>query len=156
MATQNLRAPVRGRGTWVDFMPDGLSGRVVDVFTYEADFLPVNANAQLQVDVQIQNDSNFVILGAFAQVTETDNVTFLAYPAWPFLIAATDSTTGRQITSRAVPLASFAPQAAPGFIPWLQPKFMAAGATLSTTLTNQSATNRNVRLSYIGAKVFGM
>lgn len=146
------RMPTSG---WARFLPAGLAGKLVDFFVYEADFLPVNANSPLQQDIQIQNDSNFVILGAFAAVTETDNTTFLPYPAWPFTIQINDTGSGRQAQNKAVHISSIVCEAQfPA--PWLQPKYVRSGATLSTIITNLSGTNRNVRLGYVGVKVFGI
>lgn len=147
------RFPAGGAG-WTKFLPRELAGLVVDLFTYQVNFLPVPASNSLQVDLQIQNDSNFVILGGFGVVTETDNTTFLTYPAWPFTVLINDTGAGRLLMNQAVPLGSlFVPA---NFVaPWVQPKFVRAGSTVSTTVANLSATGRNVRLSFVGAKIFG-
>lgn len=152
MAEFLARMPNSG---WAKFLPAGLAGKVVDMFTYGADFLPVAASGSLQVDITIQNDSNFVILGAFGVVTETDNTTFLPYPAWPFTIKMSDTGSGRDAQSRALAISTLVCEAQfPA--PWLQPKYIRAGATFSTTLVNLAATARNVRISYVGVKIFGI
>lgn len=146
------RMPTSG---WARFLPAGLAGKVVDLFVYGADFLPVPASGSLNVDITIQNDSNFVILGAYGVVTETDNTTFLPYPAWPLTMKINDTGSGREAQSRAIHISTLVCEAQfPA--PWIQPKYIRAGATFSTLLTNLSAVNRNVRISYVGVKVFGI
>ena len=76
----NFVSTVPQVGGWTRFLPAGLTGLVCEYFNYDVDFLPVTAGSSSQQDVQIQNDSHFVILGMFATVTETDNTTFLPFP----------------------------------------------------------------------------
>lgn len=154
MAGENqFIARVPAGGAWSQFLPPGIANRVCDFFSYGANFLPVAANGVLQADIQIQNDSNFVILAGVATVTDEENTTFLVHPAWPFTVAMNDTGAGRQLQNFAQPLGNlFGDQ---DWKLWVQPKFIRAGATLSTTIANLSATARNVRISFLGAKIFG-
>lgn len=146
------RVPTAG---WARFLPAGLTGLVCEYFNYDVDFLPVTAAQSSQQDVQIQNDSHFVILGMFATVTETDNTTFLPWPFWPLTVQFNDTGAGRQLQNRAVPLGSV--MAVPGCeTALLQPKFIKAGSTFSTTLANlRTSGDLNVRIAFNGVKVFG-
>lgn len=139
---------------WAAFLPGGLANRVCDLFTYGTDFLPIGATTTLTNNIQIQNDSDFVVLAMNAIVTDTADTTFLVYPGWPFTVQLNDAGAGRQQQNQAVHLANqFWPKQFPLRVE--QPKFLRAGSTFSVTLTNLSAVARNVRLSFTGAKVFG-
>ena len=153
MAGENqflARVPADG---WAAFLPPGIVNRVCDYFSYGANFLPVPASGVLQQDIQIQNDSNFVILAGIATVTDAENSSFLVHPAWPLTVAMNDTGAGRQLQNTPQPLGNlFSTET---WKLWPQPKFIRAGATLSTTIANLTATARNVRISFVGVKVFG-
>lgn len=154
MAGENQFVSRVPAGGWASFLPAGIVNRVCDYFVYGANFLPLPASGSLQVDISIQNDSNFVILAAFAVVTATDNTTFLAFPGWPFTVELNDAGAGRLLQNQAQAFGNvFGTANNP--LPWLQPKFIRAGSTFSTRLANLSATDRNIRVGYVGAKVFG-
>lgn len=137
---------------WLYFLPPDLRTRVKDFFTYSANFLPLAASGTATVDIAIQNDSDFLIVAATRVVSSEDNATEVTFP--PLLVTIVDSSSGRQLMDRAVHIENLFGSAQRPSV-WPSPKLIRAAGTLSTTCQNLTATARNVRISYLGFKVFG-
>lgn len=161
MANQMLQARQRG-ATAAQFLPSvnpflGLLPRAMwakakDFFAYVVEFLPLGAGATATLPVQIQADSDFLLVEAVAVTTLADNATFVANV--PTLVQINDSGSGRNLFSSPVHYNNlFGTAQLPGIVPF--PKVLRASATLSTTLTGLDATARNIRIAYTGFKVFG-
>lgn len=132
-------------------LPPQLRGRAKDFFIYTVDFLPIAANATASEDIQIQNDSDFLIMAGTRVVTDTANTTFLGDV--PQLVQINDSGSGRELTNRATHIENwFGTGQLPAY--WPYPKVIKRSSTLRTTLQNLEATDRNTRISYQGFKIF--
>lgn len=132
-------------------LPQALWKRAKDFFIYSTDFLPLAANATRSQDIAIQADSDFLTVVLNVTVTETNNTTFVD-PA-PIMVLITDTGSGRNLQNQATHLNNlYGDGNLPGYIPF--PKLIPAASTLSTQLQNLSATAYNVRVSYVGFKVF--
>lgn len=139
-------------GPFFGLLPRALLKRVKDFFVYTAEFLPLPASATNTVNTAIQADSDFLIVLVTRVVTATDNTTFVANV--PELVTITDAGSGRNLMDRAVHMDNLIGTAQlPSY--WPYPKLIRASGTLNTTVQNLEAVDRNVRISYLGFKVFG-
>lgn len=134
------------------YLPDVLKGHPKDFFTYSAEFLPLAAGATNTQNINIQADSDFLILAGVRVITAADNTTFVANG--PFLITITDSGAGRSFMDRAVHIDNlFGTAQLPAL--WAYPKFIAGASQLAVTAQNlDGATARNIRMTLIGFKIF--
>lgn len=139
---------------FLGLLPPRYWRRAKDFFMYSADYLPLNASASLNVDILINNDSDFLIMAGVRTVTSSDNLTQVTF--FPATVTITDRGSGRNIMDRAVHLENLFGTAQLPQI-WPFPKIIPAGATLSTLLQSlDTVNNRNVRISYLGMKIFFM
>lgn len=147
------RVPGGGRD-WAAFLPAGLAGRTLDVFTYSAVALPLAAGATTTISINIQQDSDFALLAQFATVFDNVAAVFLAPQNWPVLVSLNDAGAGRLLMDAPQPLQSmfWTPQFP---VRMWQPKLLRASSTFQVTLTNFGANGLNIRLSFTGAKIFG-
>jgi len=127
--------------------------RLKDFFSYNDDYTPLGAGATLPQSIQIQNDSDFLIMAGVFVMTTTDNTTTFFANA-PVTVQITDSGSGRNIMNKATHINNLFGSATLPAI-WPFPKLIPAGATLTTTLVNLDGANaRNVRIAYWGFKIF--
>lgn len=148
------RVPAGGRD-WTAFLPGGLVGRVLDEFTYSTAFLPLAAGATVTQSINIQQDSDFVYLARYATVFDNVAAAFLAPQNWPVLVTLNDAGAGRLLMDAAQPLQSMF--WTPNFpVRMWQPKLLRSSSTFQITLASIGANGLNIRLSFPGAKVFGL
>lgn len=126
-----------------------------DFFIYEVDFSALAFGASSTGNINIQADSDFELqkLCYFADIaaaSQTDDLRVIPLVT----INITDSGSGRFLSSDAVPVASiFGTGQIPFILP--TPKIFSARSTVSIEVANFSAaTTYNLRLSFIGAKIF--
>lgn len=132
-------------------IPAKYRSRLKDFFSYTADFLPLTANLTQTQPISIQSDSDFVIVAGAAVVTDTANTTFLTFV--PELVQLTDQGSGRNLFSSATHFHNvFGTAENPAY--WTQPKVLDRGSTFAVQLQNLEAVNRNVRVAFLGFKVF--
>ena len=121
--------------------------------------LPVSAT--LTTVLTIQSDADFVLLGIQARASDPANpVTVMTDPA---VLIQLVNTGNQQLSSRAIPLGAFCSMTgiASGGVAGIGgalpvPYVFKAGGTLGTTLVNLSAAvPYDIRISYIGMKVYG-
>lgn len=154
MSDAMTRVPPGGRD-WTAFLPGGLVGRAVDEFTYSTVFLPIAAGATLTNSINIQQDSDFVMLARYATVFDNVTGAFVAPVNWTALVQFNDAGAGRLLQDAAQPLQSMFWTPAFPVRMW-QPKLLRSSSTFQITLNNIGANGLNVRLSLVGAKVFGL
>lgn len=126
-----------------------------DFFAYPITFLTLAAGAADQGAIQIQADSDFELtkLTFFADIaedpeTEADRVLPLVN------VQITDSGTGRPMFSQPLPIPAIMGD---GRIPFIlpTPKIFSANASVQVAVSNYSvATEYNLRILLIGAKIF--
>ena len=137
---------------FLGLLPVEMWDKQKDYFIYSIEFLPLAASGSATAQVNIQSDSHFLIELITGVVTDVTNATFLANV--PELVNLTDSGSGRNFFDKPVHWNNlFGTAQLPGVLPF--PKIINAGSTLTVGLTNLEATARNVRISFIGFKVFG-
>lgn len=127
-----------------------MAGR--DFFTYSAEFLPLGALATTSVNVPIQADSDFELtqLTGDVRVNVTDE-TVVAAPA--SLVTILDQGTGRLLMDRGQLFTNLIGTAQrPAILPI--PKFIRANSVIQITLQNLVNAGRNIRISFLGYKVF--
>lgn len=134
-------------------LPPRLRQRARDFFVYTLDFLPLALSATATQEVQIQSDSDFVIGAAVAVVTDTANTTRLGFV--PQLVQLFSSGTGRNLFSNPTHFENVFGTAQEPAI-WPIPKVLPAASTFNAQLQNLEATARNVRLAFLGFKIFFM
>lgn len=130
---------------------------VEDFFTYETDFAALANGATATNNIQVQADSDFKWLKAtaaadIAGAPQTESS--IVIPLVTILI--TDTGSGRQLMSAPVPIADiFGIGQLPFILPL--PRIFRARSSISVTVANYSAaTTYNLRLSFIGTKIFQM
>jgi hypothetical protein len=126
-----------------------------EFFVYEIDFSALAASGSSSDSFNIQADSDFVLqkmtyFADIAAAAQTDSSRIV--PDCTVLITNTGS--GRQLMSQAVPLASiFGTGVLPFILPTPYP--FQSRSTVSVTVANFSAgTTYNIRLSFIGYKLY--
>lgn len=132
-------------------LPPRMRERARDFFGYTIDFVPLGASATTIQEVNIQSDSDFIVGAAVAVVTDTANTTRLGFV--PQLVQLFSAGSGRNLFSNATHFENVFGTAQEPAI-WPIPKLLAAGSTFSAQLQNLEATARNVRLCFLGFKVF--
>lgn len=128
---------------------------IEDLFVYELDFAALANGDSATSNIQIQADSNFKWIKAaceanLAAAAQTDSSRVI--PLVSILI--TDTGSGRQLMSAAVPIANMF---GTGLIPFILPvpRIFNARSNIAVTVANYSAaTTYNLRLSFIGTKMF--
>jgi hypothetical protein len=138
-----------------------------DPFFFEVDFTgaanQVPASGTIAQNFLVQNDSAFAIVKSTYFVTDTSNAAVAELQPFgsglttgliPFLIAFSDSGSGRSLQNSAVPIDGVMGN---GMRPyhWPVPKLLDPNSSFTTTIQNLSATARNCRITYHGYKVFG-
>jgi hypothetical protein len=138
-------------------MPTPQRQMLEDFYVYETDFLAVAAGATVTNNIQIQADSNFrweqgILFAANnAALTALTPATQL-FPLATVLI--TDTGSGRQLSSGAMPIQNLFGS---GQLPFIlqKPKIFTARATIAITITSfDTAIVQQLRLSFIGTKLF--
>lgn len=145
-------APMESSNPWLRLLPPELAARPKDAFFLAVNFLPLAAGGTASVVTQITAEAAFLILGATRVVTDSPaDTTSVAF--FPALVTVSDGTN-RQLMDRAVHIENLCGTAQlPAIWPW--PKFVAAGSQVTTTVQNlDGATARNVRITYMGFKIF--
>jgi hypothetical protein len=133
----------------VSLLPETLRqpGYVYQFYAYNADFLPLAANATQQVNVTIQSDADFVIVFATGIVTSVDNGTLL--PFVPQLVMLRDTASGIQLMQDNTHYNLVYGDAQNPAL-FTVPFYLRAGSTLQVQHQNLSNTAVNVRLAFQG------
>lgn len=124
-----------------------------DFFSYGNEIVPLAVSARSAVTIQIQADSDFLIVAGVFDVR--DAVTGLVdVPRPPLLVEIQDSGSGRDLQSIATPMDNlFGTGQLPAY--WPFPKIIKRSSTITTTITNlDAALAFNVRFLYQGIKLF--
>ena len=134
--------------------------RKKDPYFYRVQYLPLTASLTSIVEFTVESDSDFVCLGANAVVTDTSDVAIAAAANTfdpfnpPFLVTIKHSGSGGQNLMNAG--VAFANIFGTGRDPyyWPVPKVFGARSVVSTTLENLVATDRRIRIAYVGFKAY--
>lgn len=126
-----------------------------DTFTYEVDFSALAAGASQSSSIQIENSSDFLwqkacFFADIAQAAQTQSSQVMPLAT----VLLTDSGSARQLMNSAVPITSLFGVGYSPFILTVPKKFLAR-SSITVAVTNFSAaTTYNIRLSFIGVKLF--
>jgi len=142
-AVTRINAPVPGAQFLEDFT------------VYELDFSALANGTSATGNIQIQADSDFKLvkttyMADIATAAQTDSSRVIPLCT----ITITDTGSGRQLTSAAVPIPNIF---GTGLIPFILPvpRIFKARSNIAITVANYSAaTTYNLRLSFIGTKLF--
>lgn len=126
-------------------------GRPKDFFVYSALWNPLAASDSEAQDIQIQSDSDFLIVAATG--VSRDTGTFAAVADRPFTLVIFDAGSGRNLFDRAQDFDAVIGTAQRAAW-WTVPKLVGRSSTLSLTLGNLTATARRVQISLWGVKLF--
>lgn len=138
-----------------DMVSRPVSNKRRDFFVYPITFSGLLAGSALQGAVQIQADSDFELskLTFFADIATADQTE--ATRVLPLVtVQITDTGTGRALFSQPVPVPAIMGD---GRIPFIlpTPKIFSANASVAFLVSNFSgATDYNLRIAMIGAKIF--
>ena len=151
-----VEPPHVGRGTpyrMRDRIPAAMRGRATDFFVYSAQFLPLVASATGTFETAIQADSDFLIVAGTRFVTDTATPPVVAADALQ-LCTIEDTGSGRRLQDRSIPIDNwFGTGQRPTY--WPEPKLVRASSTLRTEVTNLFNADVNLRLAFLGFKIFG-
>jgi hypothetical protein len=147
--------PIIAMPSWIGLLPANYFSWQKRYAVYTADFEGANVlpnSSNLTVPIQINNDSNFCVMVATAEVRSTDNTILYTYR--PIKMQLNDSGANINLFINPVLLDNIAPPAATPFY-WPMPYIINGGAVLGTTLTNLSTTvTYNVSVSFHGFKLY--
>lgn len=127
-----------------------MAGR--DFFVYSAEFLPLGSLSTVAVNVPIQADSDFELtqLTGDVRVNVTDEVV-VADPNC--LVTLIDQGSGRLLMDRGQIFPNLIGTAQrPSILP--MPKLIRANSVIQVTLQNLVAAARQIRISFLGYKIF--
>lgn len=136
--------------------PNAGKRRLMGRFTYTMKFTPLNLSTTLSAITTIDAGSDFVwVASNITIVSAADNTTFTPVASAPLLFTLVDAASGVQLMDDSVPVNNwFGANGAP-FVNLGVPYVIRRAGQLSGTMANQSAaTNFNVRIAWIGFKVF--
>jgi hypothetical protein len=157
IVTGQIKVPIN---PFLGLLPRSLWNRHKDFFTYGVEFLPLAASeAGANGDIAIQADSDFMIIGAAAVVTDTSDAaiasTANAFDKFnpPFLVTLTDTGSGRAFSNIGIAFKNLFGTAEQPAI-WTFPKLIRASSVLTTKIQNLVATAYRVRIAYTGIKIF--
>ena len=137
--------------TYRELLAQKIRGRAVDFFVYSQQLVPLGASAMATAEIQIQNDSDFIIVAG--TLASRDTGTGAIQTDTPFLVQITNGGSGRNLFDRAQDAANiFGTAQRPAW--WSVPKFLQGGSTLQVSFQNIIATARNVRFAFWGLKIF--
>lgn len=130
------------------------ANQIEDFFVYEVDFptLAGLTTANGNINIEASSDFRWIKACYFADIAlgvQTDSTRVI--PLVTVLI--TDSGSGNQLSNIAMPVPSLF---GTGQIPFILPvsRIFTARSAIQITVANFSATTYNLRLSFIGAKIF--
>lgn len=131
-----------------------------DPYFYRVQFLPATASVTTTQEFTIENDSEFICLGANAVVTDTSDAAIASTanafdPFNPaFLVTIKHSGSGGQNLMNG-PVA-FANIFGTGRDPyyWPIPKIFGPRSVVTTSVENLTATDRRIRIAYVGFKAY--
>lgn len=126
-----------------------------DLFTYEVDFSALANGASSTGTIQVEAQSDFLWQKAtyfadIAAAAQTDSSRII--PLCTVLL--TDSGSARQLMNSAVPVSSMFGTGESPFILTVPKKFMARTSITIQVANFSAATTYNIRLSFIGVKLF--
>lgn len=134
-------------------IPRKYQQRYREQFAYTLDFLPATLSTTTFGNISIQADSDFIIIAGVGVVTDVANTTRQTFV--PQLYTLTDGGSGRNLTSNPIHYHNiFGTAEEPAY--WPQPKVLDRGSTFTVAVQNLEATSRNVRLAFLGFKVYDM
>src|SRR5271165_6633530 len=128
---------------------------VRDFFVYEADFATIAAGGNGQFTMTVQADSNFLWqYGCFYASTANAAFQQNTRPIPNMNMTIQDSSSGRQLMSGPVPIASlFGTGQEPYELP--SPRFFRANTTITLSVNNfDAAVSYDLKLSFMGTKFF--
>jgi hypothetical protein len=123
-----------------------------DLFFYSANFLPLAAGLAQTQNINVQADSDYLVVAINGTATDTAAPPVLnANPGC--LIELFDVAAGRQFQNQPQHYLNVVGTAQnPGWMPF--PKYVRASSTVQVTLTSLITTNLNVRVTLMGFKIF--
>lgn len=128
------------------------SARATDTFFYSAQFLPLASGATASFDINIQADSDFLIMEATGASRDPAAGNALD-PDLRFLIQIIDSGSGRQLFDRAQDAENVLGVGRDPYV-WPIPKPVYRASTLTVTVQDLRGRDSDVRVSFSGPKVF--
>jgi hypothetical protein len=140
----------------VNFIPPGLEQYYKEPFVYNAIFAAIGAGATQTVQVQIQNDSFFVVVSQQAEIWDsaTGNTTNTQPTLAPMTVRISDSSSGKFLMDQPTPIGNIFGTATQPHVALYRAKLFLPGGQISVELTNGMAASQRVRLSFEGFKVF--
>ena len=139
-------------------LPQNLWAREKRWFIYNINFVTPNqlvASDTRTQTVGINRDSYFAVVSISATVTNTDNTTFIDTPA--ILVTFTDTGSGALFMNTPTHFANLFSRGSTGDGKrnYLElPRLVDPGSTIASTLENQDATARHVRIALSGFRIY--
>jgi hypothetical protein len=141
------------------YLPPGFRGKYKEPFVYTVNFLPIaGASGVLSATTNINNDSWFACVAQTALIVDsaTHNTTFTAPTVAAILISLGDSSSGKQMCDAPVHIALWFGTALQPFV-WLRrARLYRGGGQIQVSAQNVMAASQDLRLAFIGFKIYAM
>jgi hypothetical protein len=139
------------------YLPERYWGRKRDFFAYSVDFNQLAAGAPGQTEeIQVENRSDFLALSIAMTVADDTDIVEVGFA--PFLIRVIDSSAGQNWQNRATHIQNMAQRMSDtsyGPYKLCQPRFWAAGTSITVELRNLDAANAfRVWFDFHGVKIY--
>lgn len=137
------------------YIPPGFDGFYRQPFVYTVNFINIGAGGVVTGTANIQNDSYFVTVMQAADIK--DNATGLVDTqpnVAPMLVNLFDSSSGKTLSDQAVPISAWFGNVLAPYVWLARAQVYRPGGQIQVTLTNNMGAAQNVRLSFIGFKVY--
>lgn len=139
----------------VAYIPPGLEGFYKKAFTYNVTFLNILAGQTVTQSTQINNDSFFVATQQIAAIFDhATGLTNTAPAVAPMLCRIYDSSSGSYMTDQPTPISAQFGTGQQAFVWLYRSNLWFPGGQLTVDLTNNMAAAQDVRLAFVGFKVY--
>lgn len=137
------------------FLPQRFWNRRADFFVNAIEFNTLGASATATDKFQVDVDQDFLCLGLSAVETTTAAGT-TEQTFWPILVDIFENTGANWfgLTQQLHNVAGRATVDGMGYKPFVYPRFVSGGSTVSARLQNLEATARRIWLSFHGVQIF--
>ncbi len=137
------------------YIPPGFDGKFRQPFVYTINFINIASAAVVVGTANIQNDSYFVVVKQTADIFDNaTGLTNIQPQVAPMLVSLFDSSSGKTLSDNPVPIGAWFGNVLAPYVWLARAQVYRPGGQIQATLTNNMAAAQNVRLGFIGFKVY--
>lgn len=137
------------------YIPPGLDGLFRQPFVYNVVFTNATSGSVTTQTTNIQNDSLFVCVEQMATIFDhATGQTATSPDAAPMLVRIVDTSSGKFISDQATPIGAWFGTALRPFVWLTRAQVYRPGGQIQVELTDNMTAAQDVRLSFVGFKVY--